>query len=146
MRREIARVLLDAANGSYTVDQEAVTADEKETDIRFRSTGSRQQGTIELKLADERAGRDLFDTHRNQLLTKYMAANHCRAGCLLVTIARERRWDHPLTGVSMDFEKLMSVLDDEAERISKELGGTAKLMAKGLDLRPRLATERERKA
>jgi len=32
----------------------------------------------------------------------------------------------------------------EAQRLSKELGGTAKLMAKGLDLRPRLGTERDR--
>src|SRR6476659_452923 len=54
--------------GAYTVDQEAVTADEKETDIRLRSTVSSQQGTIELKLADERSGRDLFDTLRDQLL------------------------------------------------------------------------------
>lgn len=146
MRREISRALLDAANGCYTVDQEAVTADEKETDIRLRSTDSRQQGTIELKLADNRPGRDLFDTLRNQLLTKYMAADHCRAGCLLVTIARERTWDHPVTGKSLDFEALMAMLNDEAEQISKELGGTAKLMARGLDLRPRLTAEKARKA
>jgi hypothetical protein len=37
---------------------------------------------------------------------------------------------------------LMAVLNEEAERLSKELGGTAKLMAKGLDLRPRLRTEK----
>ena len=36
----------------------------------------------------------------------------------------------------------MIVLNEEAERLSKELGGTAKLMAKGLDLRPSLKTER----
>jgi hypothetical protein len=40
------------------------------------------------------------------------------------------------------FEELMAVLNEEAERASKELAGTAKLMAKGLDLRPRLGTER----
>ena len=67
MRRELARALRDAGNQSYTIDQEAVTADEKETDIRFRSTGSNQQGTIELKLGDERSGTDLFNTLRDQL-------------------------------------------------------------------------------
>ena len=143
MRRELARALRDAANQSYTIDQEFVTADEKETDIRFRSTGSRQQGTIELKLGDERSGTDLFNTIRDQLLTKYMAADECRAGCLLVTIASDREWDHPKTGKRIGFEELMSVLNDEAERLSKELGGAAKLMAKGLDLRPRLGTERK---
>jgi hypothetical protein len=34
------------------VDPEAVTADEKETDIRLRSVVSEQEAVIELKLAD----------------------------------------------------------------------------------------------
>lgn len=142
MRRELARVLRDAARQSYTVDQEAVTADEKETDIRFRSTASAQQGTIELKLGDERSGTDLFNTIQDQLLTKYMAADDCRAGCLLVTIARDREWEHPKTRQRIGFDELIAVLNDEAECLSKELGGTAKLMARGLDLTPRLSTER----
>jgi hypothetical protein len=144
MRRELARVLDDAGNQSYKIDQESVTADEKETDIRFMSTGSRQQGVIELKLGDQRSGSDLFKTIRDQLLTKYMAADDCRAGCLLVTIAKDREWDHPITGKRIGFEELMIVLNEEADRLSKELGGTAKLMAKGLDLRPRIGTERGR--
>jgi hypothetical protein len=144
MRRELARALRDASNQSYTIDQESVTADEKETDIRFRSTGSKQQGTIELKLGDGRSGTDLFDTLRDQLLTKYMAADECRAGCLLVTIASDREWEHPKTGKRIGFEALIAVLNEEADRLSKELGGTAKLMAKGLDLRPRLGTEKKR--
>ena len=142
MRRELARALRDAGNQSYTIDQESVTADEKETDIRFRSTGSKQQGTIELKLGDGRSGTDLFNTIRDQLLTKYMAADECRAGCLLVTVASDREWDHPKTGKRIGFEALMAVLNEEAERLAKELGSTAKLMAKGLDLRPRLRTEK----
>ncbi|MGA8170180.1 MAG: hypothetical protein WB816_05010 [Methylocystis sp.] len=142
MRRELARALRDAANQSYTIDQESVTADEKETDIRFRSTGSTPQGTIELKLGDERSGTDLFNTIHDQLLTKYMAAEECRAGCLLVTIARDRKWEHPETGKKIDFHELIIGLNEKAEWLSKELGGSAKLMAKGLDLRPRLRTER----
>ena len=35
MRREIARELYINANHVYTVDQEAATAEEKETDIRM---------------------------------------------------------------------------------------------------------------
>lgn len=45
MRREIARELKNSSNEVYTVDQESVTADEKETDIRLRAL-SGQQGTI----------------------------------------------------------------------------------------------------
>jgi hypothetical protein len=138
MRRELARVLHNARNQSYTVDQESVTADENETDIRLRSTSTAQQGIIELKLADKRTGTDLFNTIRNQLLTKYMAAAECRAGCLLVTIATDREWEAPKTGKRIGFDELMAVLNKEAEQVSIELGGTAKLMAKGLDLRQRL--------
>lgn len=141
MRREIARALRDASKQSYTIDQESVTADEKETDIRFRSTASNQQGTIELKLGDDRSGADLFNTVRDQLLTKYMAADDCRAGCLLVTIARDRKWEHPNSGKKLDFHELIALLNEHAEQISKELGGTAMLMARGIDLRPRLGTE-----
>ncbi len=144
MRRELARELKNTANKNYTVDQEAVTADEKETDIRLRSTSSKQQATVELKLGDERSGTDLFNTIHDQLLTKYMAADECRSGCLLVTISKDREWDHPKTGKRIGFEELMAVLNEEAERLSKELGGTAKLMVKGLDLRLRLATEKKR--
>jgi hypothetical protein len=144
MRRELARELRNASNQNYTVDQESVTADEKETDIRLRST--KQQGTIELKLGDGRSAIELFNTIKDQLLTKYMAADECRAGCLLVTIATDREWDHPKTGKKIDFETLIAVLNEEAERLSQELGGTAKLMAKGLDLRSRLATEKKTRA
>jgi hypothetical protein len=142
MRRELAREFIKAANRNYTVDQESVTADEKETDIRLRSTGSKQQATIELKLGDDRSGMDLFNTINEQLLTKYMAADECRAGCLLVTIAMDRKWDHPKTGKKIGFDSLIAVLHEEAERLSQELGGAAKLMVKGLDLRPRLTTEK----
>jgi len=144
MRRELARVLNDARKQSYTIEQESVTADEKETDIRFRSTGPNLQGVIELKLGDGRSGTDLFNTIRDQLLTKYMAAEECRAGCLLVTIARDREWEHPKTGKRIGFEALMIVLNEQADQLSKELGGTVKLMVKGLDLRPRLKTEKGR--
>jgi hypothetical protein len=143
MRREIARELRNAAKLTYVVEQESVTADEKETDIRLRSTSSKQIGTIELKLGDERSGADLFNTIKDQLLTKYMAADECRAGCLLVTIARERKWDHPKTGKKLNFDQLMVVLNEEAERLSEELGGEVKLMAKGLNLCPRLKTENQ---
>jgi hypothetical protein len=144
MRRELARFLRDAAKQSYIVDQEAVTADEKETDIRLRSTASGQQGTIELKLGDNRTANDLLKTLNNQLLTKYMASDDCRAGCLLVTIAKQREWQHPFTGQRIGFVELIVLLSDEAARLSRELGGMAKLMAKGLDLRPRLETEKNR--
>jgi hypothetical protein len=58
-------------------------------------------------------------------------------------IRTHREWEHPKTGKKIDFDQLMVVLNEEAERLSRELGGEAKLMAKGLNLLPRLKTEKQ---
>ena len=144
MRREIARELSHYANGLYKIDQEAATADEKETDIRLRSTISAHEAIIELKLADGRTARDLRDTLKDQLVTKYMAAETSRSGCLLITLAKGRQWDHPDTGSRIGFDELMSLLRDEAASIVASLGGTLRLHVHALDLRPRLPTEAKR--
>ncbi|MGE8450548.1 MAG: hypothetical protein ACN6OP_08050 [Pseudomonadales bacterium] len=141
MRREIARVLRIASNNAYRVDQEAVTADEKETDIRLHATASGLQAVIELKLAGNRSGRDLRDTLEQQLVTKYMAPDSCRAGCLLVTVNATRRWEHPDTGVKIDVNGLEMLLQQEAARIEAKLQGQLRVTARVLDLRPRLPPE-----
>nr|WP_314571894.1 hypothetical protein [uncultured Pseudomonas sp.] len=141
MRREIARRLRETANKLYTVDQEAVTADEKETDVRMRST-SGQQATIELKVGENGwSGAMLKRTLRDQLLTKYMAADSCKTGCLMVTVASSRQWEHPDTGARIDLGQLRTMLEDEADQIMKEVGHEVRILVKVLDLRPRLNTE-----
>ncbi|MDR6830797.1 hypothetical protein J2X48_002483 [Bosea sp. BE271] len=141
MRRALARELQQAANGAYQVEQESVTADEKETDIRLKSAIPGQQGVIELKLGDDRSAADLIGTIERQLVAKYMASDECRAGCLIVTVAKESRWKHPTSGAWLGVEELRTALEQEAARITKELSGAARVMAKVLDLRPRLRTE-----
>ena len=142
MRRAIARELTIASKLTYTVDQEGVTAENKETDIRLRSTGAAIQAAIELKLGDNRPGRDLRDTIRVQLVDKYMAAEECRSGCLLVTVNATRNWDHPDTGVKLDIGGLVAMLQAEADAVNKEFLGLRRVTARVLDLRPRLGTEK----
>ena len=144
MRREIARELSHTANSIYTVDQEAVTADEKETDIRLRSVVSRHEAVIELKLGDGRTAKDLRDTIENQLVKKYMAAEHSRAGALMVTLAKDRKWDHPDEGHRINVDELFSLLREEAERIEEALGGAVAIAIHFLDLRSRLPLENDR--
>ena len=144
MRREIARELGHHANGLFKVDQEAATADEKETDIRLRSTISAHEAIIELKLADGRTASDLRDTLKDQLVTKYMAAETSRSGCLLLTLAKDRQWDHPDGGSRIGLDDLLILLRAEASRIMESLGGTLRLHVHALDLRPRLLTENAR--
>ncbi len=62
MRRELARTLRENANGTYLVDQEAVTGDEKETDVRLRSAVSNHEAVIELKIGDSDGPRKIFVT------------------------------------------------------------------------------------
>ena len=142
MRREIARVLSNAANGLYKVDQEAVTADEKETDIRLRSVVSNYEAVIELKLADGRSARDLRDTIYHQLVKKYMASDNRRSGCLLITLAKNRQWEHPDSGKHIGLTELESLLRDEVKRVENSMGGSVAIALCILDLRPRLPKEK----
>lgn len=143
MRREIARELTYRANGLYQVQQESVTAEEKETDIRLQATASDQVAVIELKLADERTARDLRDTLEQQLVRKYLAPEQRRAGCLLVTLARDRYWRHPETRKRLDLAGLLGMLREEARRIEASMEGSIHLAVHALDLRPRLPKEKD---
>ena len=147
MRRAIARELSHAANGLYMVDQEAVTGDEKETDIRLRSVLSEHEAVIELKHGDSRSrsARELRDTMHNQLVNKYLAAENRRSGCLLVTLAKDRNWKHPDNGTCIGPPELLSLLCDEAKRVEDVMGGVVALSVHLLDLRPRLPTEKTEK-
>lgn len=143
MRQQIARELRANANDAYKVDQEAVTADEKETDIRLRSTGSEHEAIIELKIGEkDRSAADLKATIKDQLVVKYMASENSRAGCLLITVKSARTWLHPETGAALNFAGLIVMLNEEAARIEQEMGGSLRLIVRGLDLQPRLPTER----
>jgi hypothetical protein len=135
MRREIARELCHAANGLYSVDQEAVTGEEKETDIRLRSTVSNHEAVIELKLADRRSARDLCGAIGSQLVERYLVTENRSSGCLLVTVASDRAWEHPDTGARIDLSELHRLLCDEAERVMDSKGRTLSIAVHVLDLR-----------
>lgn len=143
LRRALAHELSNRSNHLYTVDQEAATADEKETDVRLRSTSSPEQGTIELKIGEKpRSAAELRSALKDQLLTKYLAPERSRSGCLVISVATNRTWLHPETQQKMGLNDLIEFLNVEARKLEAETGRSVRLMAKGLDLRPRLATER----
>ncbi|WP_037312694.1 hypothetical protein [Ruegeria halocynthiae] len=141
---KIARELSHSANSIYTVDQEAVTADEKETDIRLRSVNSPHEAVIELKLGDRRTAKDLRDTIESQLVNKYMAAEHSRSGALMVTLSKDRKWDHPDKSCRINVDELFLLLREEAVRIENASVGALSITVHFLDLRPRLKTERQK--
>lgn len=63
----------------------------------------------------------------------------------MITLAKERYWEHPESGERLDLAGLLSLLRQEAARIMEELGGSLRLHVHLLDLRPRLATEAKRR-
>ncbi|NTV09508.1 MAG: ATP-binding protein [Zoogloea sp.] len=144
LRPLIARELEVASREAYTVDQEAVTADGKETDIRLRAV-SGYQATIELKVGEKgRSARELCDTIDDQLVKKYMAHRDARTGCLLVSVADPGRyWLHPGTGERIDRFGLQALLQAKADAAQLQLGGDARVIARVLDLVPRLSTEKK---
>ena len=83
---------------------------------------------------------DLQQALHTQLAGKYMAPEHRRVGCLLISISGDRHWLDPVTKTRMEFEEVVSRLDIEAKELAANLGYGAHLVAKGLDLRPRKAT------
>ncbi|EGF32025.1 hypothetical protein IMCC9480_3046 [Oxalobacteraceae bacterium IMCC9480] len=144
LRPMIARELEVASREAYTVDQEAVTADGKETDIRLRAV-SGYQATIELKVGEKkRSARELCDTIDDQLVKKYMAHRDARTGCLLVSVADpDKYWRHPETGERIDRFGLQALLQAKAEAAQQRLGGDVRVIARVLDLVPRLSTEKQ---
>ena len=143
LRREIARELRNAAKGLYTVDQEAVTADEKETDIRLRSVVSDHEAVIELKRAEAWSAGELRAAIHDQLVERYMWAENTASGCLLVSIAEiYRQWRHPDAETLIAFPALVSLLREEAERVVEVKGGRVALSVHILDLRSRLPREK----
>lgn len=107
------------------------------------SATSTHEAVIELKLADNRTAKDLLDTIESQLVRKYLAPETRRSGCLLVTLAKERQWNHPDDGSAIGFSELLTLLRIKAERIEKKLGGHLRLHVHALDLLPRLQKETE---
>lgn len=143
MRQVIALQLKQAANGRYKINQEAVTADGKETDIRMASVASDQEAVIELKIGEkQRSGAELRAGIRDQLVTKYMAPECRRTGCFMVTSKGDKGWIHPDTGAKLNLDGLVEMLGEECLRIEEQMGGSIRLVARGVDLSRRLPTEK----
>jgi hypothetical protein len=144
MRRAIAEHLETRACGAYSIAQEGVTSDEKETDIRIRSSVNGVEGVIELKIGDKPfySGASLRSVISEQLVRKYLAPPSRRAGCLLITRSQRESWQHPDTGKQLDFSGLIAMLRAAAKCLQKNFPGEIHIDVIGLDLRARLSVER----
>ncbi|WP_307088379.1 hypothetical protein [Sphingomonas faeni] len=130
-----ARRLQERENGVYRVDREALVANDKETDIRLLSVRSDAQAVIEMKLANNGYSvADLETALDEQLVGQYMQHDDCRAGCLLVTMNKARRWQCSETATMMDFEAVISRLRAKAIQIERRMNHEVRLAVIGIDL------------
>lgn len=132
LRRAIADFLNTRSLNLYTINQEAVTADEKETDIRLVTNS--YVAVIELKLGNNWSGKVLRDTISKQLVKQYMQPDNRKAGCLLIITNEKRNWEHPDTGEQLDIGGLKIMLAQEVLRVIKENKSSIYLTVHVLDL------------
>lgn len=138
LRRDLARELGRLGREGYVSVQEAVTADEKETDIRLMSKAAPLEAAIELKVGENGYTMDDFrHALKVQLVEKYMAPEQRRVGALVISWAGKKAWNDPDTGEEIRFEEVIRRLDAEAQLLAPSLGHDAFLTVRGLYLGPR---------
>lgn len=137
LRREIARALRQRAYDGYVAVEEAVTADEKETDIRLVSKAAPLEAVIELKVGENGYSiADLEAALRDQLVGKYMAPEQRRVGALLISWAGKKTWRDPVTRKNVSFDDLVVRLNSYAQTLAMGLGDDSFLTVRGLRLAP----------
>ncbi|MBK1831905.1 hypothetical protein JIN77_14310 [Verrucomicrobiaceae bacterium R5-34] len=150
MQRMLALLLEKDSNGLYSIAREDEAADGKKTDIRI-SVSNDLKAVIELKLADKRwSVSELEKAIEDQLQQQYLRHKNCRIGYFIITNhgghknrirANSQRdlerkyWQHPTTKLRMNWECLLSHLQNKANALAAECPVDIKLTVSGIDLR-----------
>lgn len=88
-----------------------------------------------MKLANNNYSlKDLEQTLENQLIGQYMQHDRCRAGCLLITMNKARRWENKQSEIMLDFTALLSHLQQQARELEKRMNHEIRLTVIGIDL------------
>ena len=121
LRRFISNHLIRDSRGAYTVNQEAVVANEKRTDIRLNVDRINKYASIELKLDDSRhkwSGTALKTALVDQLIGRYLNHEKCYVGCLLICMREARSWEHPESERRMNLSETVTWLQGIADDIT----------------------------
>ncbi len=133
MQPILARKFEDLAARHYTVAREEVVAGKKETDIRL-VVSQTLKAVAEIKIGDRYSVNDLLNALESQLLGQYLRHSSCAAGCLLITYAGRKSFEHPVTCTPLTFAEVINLLSARAAELEIASKGRVRLGVFGLDL------------
>ncbi len=135
----------DKSMGRYSISQEEELSDEKRPDIRFVSSGFDAPVPIELKLANNWSGPDLFERLENQLCGDYLRDNRSNCGIyLLVYLDKKTSWKIPNGNQKANFRELIEALKNRWGEISKSFTNVEHVEIIAFDLTKRKKSSKER--
>ena len=148
VRLYFARELRDKAKGRYNAPQEEELADAKRPDFRIHGQGFDEPVPVELKLADNWTGSELFERFRNQLGGDYLRDKRSSRGVfLLVWRGQRKSWTLPNRKSRVSFRQLVEALQSYWLAISSEHPDVDDLKVISIDLTKRYkASEKPIKA
>jgi hypothetical protein len=138
IRKYIGRELREKAYGRYSIPQEEEFANAQRPDLRFHGTGFDGPVPVELKLADNWSGPELFERFENQLCGDYLRDNHSNRGIfVLVYRGNKTGWDVPNRDNRVDFTELITALRERWNCISSKYSNVDEITVIGIDLTKR---------
>jgi len=132
MRNCIAHELHKIANGRYIIAQEEEFADGKRTDIRFRAVDIAPV-PVELKLAQNWSGSELFERMENQLCGDYLRES--KRGIFLLVYQGQDDKRKSWTKARLNFDALIKKLENYwRDTLSEKYPNIEQVEVVGIDL------------
>ena len=135
IRTFIGERLRENADGRYSVPQEEELTDGRKPDIRFHGNGFDAPVPVELKIADNWSGNQLFERLENQLCGDYLRDPRSKRGIfLLIRQGTKDHWKVPNNQNQVDFNSLISSLQEYWQAISPNFPDIDQITVIGIDL------------
>lgn len=123
--------LRDMARGKYSIAPEEELADAKRPDIRVHIPEIDAPCVIELKISDNWSYQEHIERLHNQLVGQYLRDVRSRFGVFLLVRRDKPRWRSERL---LTFEKLITHVQEEADRIIRERPDLDAIKVVGIDL------------
>lgn len=118
IRKYISNWCRDKSAGKYSIPPEEELADGRRIDLRFHSSTFDAPVPVELKLADNWSGNELFERLENQLCGDYLRDHRSKCGIYLLVYRGQRTyWRIPPDNGNVNFHELTSALWQKAQEL-----------------------------